>query len=60
MSLMSLQEKLQALGYEQTREMYDIEFGYHHWHYKPAKAFDRNEFCKFLLKNEFEEIENAM
>lgn len=52
--------KVIGLGYEQTREMYDIEFGYHHWHYKPAKAFDRNEFCKFLLKNEFEEIENAM
>lgn len=52
-------DKIIALGYEQTRDMYDIEFGYHHWHYKPANTFNRNEFCDFLADNNFEEIKNA-
>lgn len=53
-------DKIMGLGYEQTRDMYDIEFGYHHWHYKPANTFSRNEFCKFLVENNFEEMINAI
>ena len=53
--------KVIGLGYKQTREIYDIEFGYHHWHYKPSKAFDRDKFCEFLIERGFEEMkENVM
>ena len=53
-------DKIMGLGYKQTRDMYDIEFGYHHWHYKPANTFSRNEFCKFLVENSFGEMKIAI
>ena len=52
--------KVIGLGFDQTRNMYDIEFGYHHWHYKPGRAYDREDFCNFLKQNNFKEVSNAM
>jgi hypothetical protein len=45
------------LGFEQTRDFYNIEFGYHHWHYRTNKSLDRNEFNKLLIESNFEQIE---
>lgn len=53
-------DKIIGLGYEQTKDMYDIEFGYHHWHYKSAGALERDEFCKFLIENNFEEMKTSI
>ncbi len=50
--------KVIGIGFKQTREMYDIEFGYHHWHYKHGKGFERKEFCEFLIDNKFDELKN--
>lgn len=45
------------LGYEQTRDFYSLEFGFHHWHYRPANCLTRTEFKKMLEQNNFEMID---
>lgn len=50
--------KIEDLGFEQTRDYYNIEDGYYHWHYRPAGSFDKPEFKELLKRNEFEKIEN--
>jgi len=50
--------KITGLGYKQTEDYYNIEFGYHHWHYRPGKSLDRMSFCDFLIENNFERIGN--
>lgn len=52
--------KVIDLGYEQTKDMYNIEFGYHHWHYISGKGYRREDFCNFLLENNFEEMNNTI
>lgn len=49
--------KIIEIGFEQTREYYSIQFGYHHWHYRTDKSLNRNEFKKMLSENNFEQIE---
>lgn len=44
------------LGYEQTTDFYNLEFGYHHFHYRPANSLTRNEFKQMLINNKFELI----
>jgi hypothetical protein len=45
------------LGYEQTRDFYNLEFGYHHFHYRPANSLTREEFKQLLTDNKFELID---
>lgn len=42
------------LGYEQTRDFYNLEFGYHHFHYRLADSLTRTEFKQMLTENRFE------
>ena len=42
------------LGYEQTREIYSLEYGFHHWHYRPAGSLTRPDFKRMLELNQFE------
>lgn len=42
------------LGYEQTKEFYSLEHGFHHWHYRPEYSLTRPEFKKMLEQNKFE------
>ncbi len=42
------------LGYEQTRDFYNLEFGYHHYHYRLADSLTRAEFKQMLTDNKFE------
>lgn len=44
------------LGFKQTKDFYNIEFGYHHWHYRPIDSLDRDDFAVMLIDNEFENI----
>ena len=44
------------LGFGQTEDFYNIEFGYHHWHYRPKNSLDRDEFQVMLIDNDFENI----
>ena len=46
------------LGYEQTRDFYSLEYGYYHWHFRPAKSLDKGGFRKFLQRNKFEILEH--
>jgi hypothetical protein len=41
------------LGYEQTRDFYNLEFGYHHFHYRLADSFSRTEFKQMLTEKRF-------
>lgn len=45
------------LGYEQTRDFYNLEFGYHHFHYRPVDSLTRTEFKHMLTDNKFELID---
>jgi hypothetical protein len=45
------------LGYEQTREFYNLEFGFLHWHYRLADSLTRTEFLAMLQDNKFELID---
>jgi hypothetical protein len=45
------------LGYEQTRDFYNLEFGYHHFHYRPVGSLTRTEFKQMLTDNKFELID---
>lgn len=45
------------LGYEQTRDFYNLEFGYHHFHYRLVDTLTRKEFKQMLIENKFELID---
>lgn len=45
------------LGYEQTRDFYNLEFGYHHFHYRLVGSLTRTEFKHMLTDNKFELID---
>lgn len=45
------------LGYEQTRDFYNLEFGYHHLHYRLVDSLTRTEFKQMLNENKFELID---
>jgi hypothetical protein len=42
------------LGFEQTREFYNLQYGFHHWHYRPAESFTRREFKAMLEQQGFQ------
>ena len=42
------------LGFEQTREFYSLESGYHHFHYRLANSLTRAKFKQMLIDNKFE------
>ena len=46
------------LGFKQTRDFYNLEFGYHHFHYRPSSSLARAEFKQMLIDNKFELIDN--
>ena len=48
--------KIVGIGFEQTRDYYNIEFGYYHWHYRTNKSLNRTEFKKLLREKNFEQI----
>jgi len=50
-------ENITDLGYEQTREFYNLEFGYHHFHYRLADSLTRENFKQMLTENNFEIID---
>ena len=45
------------LGYEQTRDFYNLEFGYYHFHYRLVDSLTRSEFKQMLINNKFELID---
>jgi hypothetical protein len=45
------------LGYEQTKEFYSLEYGFHHFHYRPVDSLTRTEFKAMLKQNTFELID---
>lgn len=47
-------EQLMDLGYEQTTEFYSLQYGYHHWHYRPSDSLPRTEFKAMLQQHKFE------
>ncbi|MFD2890853.1 hypothetical protein ACFS5J_02370 [Flavobacterium chuncheonense] len=45
------------LGYEQARDFYNLEFGYHHFHYRLVDSLTRTEFKQMLTDNKFELVD---
>lgn len=48
---------IRELGYQQTSDFYNLEFGYHHLHYRPADSLTRTEFKQMLADTDFELID---
>lgn len=45
-------------GYEQTtEELYNLEFGFRHWHYRPSDSLNREEFKAMLASRDFEQLD---
>ena len=49
--------KIMALGIGQTHDFYNLEFGYHHWHYRPLGSLSREKFKTLLQEEEFEHLD---
>ncbi len=47
-----------ALGFEQTTELYNLEYGFYHWHYRPANSLDAPEFRMLLLDTGFKFVKS--
>jgi len=47
-------KQIMNLGFQQTKELYSLENGYYHWHYRPSISLDKNQFRQFLSRNKFE------
>jgi hypothetical protein len=45
------------LGYNQTRDFYNLEVGYYHWHYRKADSLDREGFIQLLQNNDFDLVD---
>lgn len=46
--------QINELGYEQAKEFYNLQYGFHHWHYRPADSLTRPEFKVMLEEQGFE------
>ena len=46
-------EQLISLGYEQTKEFYNLQYGFYHWHYRTSNSLKRPEFKEMLKQYEF-------
>jgi hypothetical protein len=46
-----------SLGYEQTREFYNLEWGFLHWHYRAANSLTRDGLISFLQASGFEKVD---
>jgi hypothetical protein len=50
-------KKMLALGFTQLETLYDLEFGYYHWHYRPFNSLSRVDFVKLLKAEKFDLLE---
>jgi hypothetical protein len=41
--------QIMELGFEQTTELYNLEYGFYHWHYRPANSLDAPELRMLLI-----------
>ena len=54
----SFGSQIMALGFEQATELYNLEYGFYHWHYRPADSLDAPEFRILLLDAGFKFAKN--
>jgi len=50
--------QIMALGFEQATELYNLEYGFYHWHYRPVGSLDALELRVLLLDVGFEFIKS--
>ncbi len=51
-------KKIMGLGFEQTKDFYNLEFGYHHWHYRPGDSLGRETFKELLKSKGFDYLDS--
>jgi hypothetical protein len=44
---------LRSLGFEELAEFHSLEWGYHHWHYRPKRSKSRTKLITALRKDGF-------
>jgi hypothetical protein len=48
---------LKRLGFEELAEFHSLEWGFHHWHYRPNQSKSRTKLIKALKKDGFQSWE---
>ena len=51
-------QQILALGFEQTTELYSLEDGFYHWHYRPANSLDAPDFRVLLIDAGFKFVKS--
>jgi hypothetical protein len=52
-------KKMMALGFKQLEALYDLEFGYYHWHYRPFNSVSRHDFVDLLRVERFDRLNQS-
>jgi len=50
---------MMALGFKQLEALYDLEFGYYHWHYRPFGSLSRTRFVDLLRAERFDRLDHS-
>jgi hypothetical protein len=50
--------QIMELGFEQSTELYNLEYGFYHWHYRPVDSLDAPELRMLLIDAGFEFIKS--
>jgi hypothetical protein len=45
----SFGSQIMELGFEQTTELYNLEYGFYHWHYRPVNSLDAPDLRMLLI-----------
>jgi hypothetical protein len=52
-------KKIMNLGFKQLRELYNLESGYYHWHYRPFNSLARPDFINLLRAEHFDRLDQS-
>jgi hypothetical protein len=52
-------KKIMNLGFKQLKTLYDLEFGYYHWHYRPFNSLSRPDFINLLREERFDRLDQS-
>lgn len=52
-------KKIMSLGFRQLKELYNLEFGYYHWHYRPFNSLAKPDFINLLKAEHFDRLDES-
>lgn len=55
--LKSIIDQYEIKGYRRLRNLYNLEIGFHHWHYRPEGSLTRTELCFLMEQHQFDQLD---